>query len=625
VIEKNLKELLESHVLLSDGAMGTMLHGQGIGFDKCFDELNLTDPELILNIHAAYLQAGSDMIQTNTFGANHFKLARHGLEDKVGEINQQGVNLARKAIDMLPEPRDILVAGDVGPLGVRIAPYGRIQPEQAKLVFMEQLTVLANAGVDLFLFETFSDLFEIRSAIEAALEVRKDLGKQLLIFASMTFTRDDRTLLGDDPTRVTHQLVEAGADVIGVNCSGGPAQLLRLLGNMRSAEPNATLLVQPNAGWPEQVGGRIMYPADASYFGNYAQAFCKAGASVIGGCCGTTPEHILSMRKAIDESPQGCDDLDLFLTLPELAVEIEEIEKDLSPLARNLKQGKFCIAVEMDPPRGISTHKLVAGASLLADAGADVINVADSPMARMRMSAWAVCEVIKRQVGVDSTLHFPTRGRNLLRVQGDLLAAHALGIRNIFVVMGDPTSIGDYPEAMDDYDLVPSGLIKLIKQGFNTGVDHSGVSIGQPTSFFVGAALNLDPPDPIKEMKNLNRKISSGADFILTQPIYQSDKGRIFLEGFEKEYGKLDIPILTGILPLVSLKHATFLNNEVPGIDIPLEMMTQLEQAGSEAARAGVESAVRLINEIREWSQGVYIMPQFHRYDLIAEIIEKVR
>lgn len=623
--DNRILDILDSHMLLSDGAMGTMLHADGVGFKQSFDELNLTKPELILNIHEAYLAAGSDIIQTNTFGANRFKLSQHGLENKVEKINLKGVQIARQAIAGMQDQREILVAGDVGPLGVRIAPYGRIQPDQAGVAFREQLSALGNAGVDLFLLETFSDLFEIQSAIQAAIEVRKQIGGDIKIFASMTFTRDDRTLLGDDPSRVAHYLVDSGADVIGVNCSGGPAQLLRLLRSMRNAEPSVHMIVQPNAGWPEQVGGRIMYPADAEYFGNYAQAFCKAGASIVGGCCGTTPEHIHAMRKAIDENPHGCENLDMYLTLPEEVGEPDELSQELSPFARNLNQGKFCIAVEMDPPRGISTHKLVAGASLLADAGADVINVADSPMARMRMSAWAVCEVIQKQVGIDSTLHFPTRGRNLLRVQGDLLAAHALGIRNIFVVMGDPTSIGDYPEAMDNYDLVPSGLVKLIKQGFNAGIDHSGVSIGQPTAFFVGTALNLNPSNPKKEMKTLNRKIKAGADFILTQPIYQPEKGRIFLEMYEKEYGQLDRPILTGLLPLVSLKHATFLNNEVPGIDIPLSMIAQLEQAGENAARVGVQSAVNLGNEIRDWSQGLYIMPQFHRYDLVAEIVEALR
>ena len=279
----------------------------------------------------------------------------------------------------------------------------------------------------------------------------------------------------------------------------------------------------------------------------------------------------------------------------------------------------------MDPPRGLSTHKLLAGASLLAEAGADVINVADSPMARMRMSAWAVCDVVQRRVNVETTLHFPTRGRNLLRVQGDLLAAHALGIRNVFVVMGDPTSIGDYPEAMDNYDLVPSGLIKLIKQGFNMGVDHSGTSIGQPTSFFVGAALNLCPPDPEQEIKNLHRKIKSGADFFLTQPIYETEKARAFLGQYEAIHGKLDKPMLVGVLPLVSLKHANFLHHEVPGISIPDETLRRMEQAGEGASRVGVELAVELIQQIKPWAQGIYIMPQFSRFDLIAEIVEAVK
>jgi homocysteine S-methyltransferase len=293
--------------------------------------------------------------------------------------------------------------------------------------------------------------------------------------------------------------------------------------------------------------------------------------------------------------------------------------------AQKLASGKFCISVEMDPPRGLSTHKLLAGASLLHDAGADVINVADSPMARMRMSAWAVCDLVQRKVGVESTLHFPTRGRNLLRVQGDLLAAHAIGLRNVFVVMGDPTSIGDYPEAMDNYDLVPSGLIKLIKQGFNMGLDHSGTSIGQPTNFFVGAALNLCPPDMDNEIKNLHRKVKAGADFFLTQPIYRPEDGPKLLEAYEKKHGALNKPILAGILPLVSARHASFLHHEVPGVFIPDETLRRIESAGEDAARIGVELAVELIEKIKSWVQGIYIMPQFHRFDMVAEIIEAVK
>jgi homocysteine S-methyltransferase len=310
------------------------------------------------------------------------------------------------------------------------------------------------------------------------------------------------------------------------------------------------------------------------------------------------------------------------------SVSAEQVEVEAeapSPFAQRLAAGQFSVAVEMSPPRGLSTHKLLAGASLLADSGADVINVADSPMARMRMSAWAVCDVVKRQVGVDTTLHFPTRGRNLLRVQGDLLAAHALGIRNVFVVMGDPTSIGDYPEAMDNYDLVPSGLIKLIKGGFNAGVDHSGTSIGQPTAFFVGAALNLCPADPEREIKNLHRKVLNGADFFLTQPIYRPDDGPKLLEQYKAVHGALNRPILTGILPLVSKRHATFLHNEVPGVFIPDEFIQRIEATGEGGARVGVELAVELIEEIKGWAQGIYMMPQFHRYDMAAEIIEAVK
>jgi homocysteine S-methyltransferase len=398
--------------------------------------------------------------------------------------------------------------------------------------------------------------------------------------------------------------------------------LLRLLKAMRQAVPDGKFWVKPNAGWPEQVGGRIMYPADADYFGDYALAFCEAGASIVGGCCGTTPRHIAAMRLALDQNPAGCS-VQVLPASESLDASDAPEAGPSSKLAQELGKGKFIISAEMDPPRGLSTHKLIAGASLLAESGADVINVADSPMARMRMSAWAVCDVIQRQVGIETTLHFPTRGRNLLRVQGDLLAAHALGIRNVFVVMGDPTSVGDYPEAMDNYDLVPSGLIKLIKQGFNVGVDHSGTSIGQPTSFFVGAALNLNPAEPDQEVRNAHRKVQAGADFFLTQPIYRPEDGPSLLERYADKYGPLGKPVLVGVLPLVNARHASFLYHEVPGISIPEETRRRMEQAGDDGPRVGVELAVALIQAVRPWAQGVYLMPQFSRYDLVAEIIEK--
>jgi 5,10-methylenetetrahydrofolate reductase len=365
-----------------------------------------------------------------------------------------------------------------------------------------------------------------------------------------------------------------------------------------------------------------MYPADADYFGDYALSFRDAGACIVGGCCGTTPQHIAAMRKALDTNPQV--DQSHIAILPQ--EEFPDVAQEgPTKFAQKLTSGGFAISVEMDPPRGLSTHKLLAGASLLAEAGADVINVADSPMARMRMSAWAVCDVVQRKVGVETTIHFPTRGRNLLRVQGDLLAAHALGIRNIFVVMGDPTAIGDYPEAMDNYDLVPSGLIKLIKQGFNEGIDHSGTSIGQPTNFFVGAALNLCPPDMDNEIKNLRRKIKAGADFFLTQPVYHPEDGPRLLEAYEAKHGKFDKPILVGILPLVNVRHAKFLHNEVPGISIPEETRKRIEAAGDDGVKVGVEIMVKLVEQLKAWASGVYIMPQFHKYDMVAEIIERIK
>jgi homocysteine S-methyltransferase len=612
-------ERLSKETILADGAMGTMLHGRGIGFDKCFDELNLTHPSAVAEIHRAYIEAGAQLIITNTFGANRFKLAKHGLEERVAEINRASVDLAKRVVSA--SFRDVLVAGDVGPLGVRIAPFGRVQPEQARAAFTEQIQALAEAGADLIVIETFSDLYEIREAIRAARDIGARRESGLPIVASVTFTRDDRTVLGDNPIKVTRALNEEGVDVIGVNCSGGPAQLARILKQMVQAVPSAKFWVKPNAGWPEQVGGRIMYPADPEYFGEYALSFREMGACIVGGCCGTTPQHIAAMRRALDTAP--ATEPPHVSVLPHDEI-VETPQEQPTPFAQKLLSGGFAVSVEMDPPRGLSTHKLLAGASLLADAGADVINVADSPMARMRMSAWAVCDVVQRKVGVETTLHFPTRGRNLLRVQGDLLAAHALGIRNVFVVMGDPTAIGDYPEAMDNYDLVPSGLIKLIKQGFNAGVDHSGTSIGQPTSFFVGAALNLCPPDVETEIKNLHRKVKAGTDFFITQPIYRSQDGQSLLERYEAKYGRLNKPVLAGILPLVNVRHASFLHNEVPGIFIPEEARRRIEEAGENGGKVGVELAVDLIQQIKSWANGVYIMPQFHKFDMVAEIIEEV-
>jgi len=614
---KFLKWIHEEKPILADGAMGTYLHERGISFESCFDALNLDQPAVIADVHREYIDAGAHIVLTNTFGANAVKLAKHGLVEQLEHINAAGVELARRVVSA--SFKDVLIAGDVGPIGVRLAPFGRVQPEQARQIFSQQIAALIAAGVDLLVLETFTDKYEMREAINAAKAISADMP----IVASMTFTRDDRTLLGDDPRKVAKAFNDYGADVIGINCSGGPNQLTRILRKMHTALPQGRFWVKPNAGWPEQQEGRIFYPASAEYFGDYALAFWQAGANVIGGCCGTTPAHIRSMREMLDKT----DHIDQQLLPEHIAIHKEAEMEQAAPtgMARKLARGKFLIAVEMDPPRGLSTKKLLAGASLLADAGADVIDVADSPMARMRMSPWAVCSLIQRKAKIETVLHFPTRGRNLLRVQGDLLAAHALDVRNIFVIMGDPTAIGDYPEAMDNYDLVPSGLVKLIKQNFNTGIDHAGADIGKPTNFFAGAALNLNAPDPQREIKVLRRKMKGGADFFLTQPIYDTSLLDNFLLSYQQEHGEFPIPILVGILPLASDRHASFLHQEVPGITIPKSVYQRMQAAGNEGAREGIRIAVDLIQQLKSRAGGIYLMPAFNRFDHAAEIIESVK
>ena len=602
--------------LLFDGAMGTMIHARGVGFDQCFDELNLSNPALIADIHRGYIDAGAEVVLTNTFGANRYRLARHGLETRVGELNRAGVDLARRVI--LASFKNVYLAGDVGPLGVRLVPFGRVQLDQARDAFREQIAALVEAGVEVLLLETFSDLYEILEALNAAREVNPSVP----VIASMTFTRDDRTLLGNSPAEVAQTLHDAGADVIGINCSGGPTQLLRILKQAHDALPEARFFVKPNAGLPEQVGGRIMYPAGPAYFGEYAHAFRRAGASIIGGCCGTTPEHIRAMRAALDAPPDDHDPNGHHVTV----IEREEIAPADQPteLSQKLSARKFVTTVEMAPPRGLNTKKVLAAASMLQEAGADVINVSDSPMARMRMSPWAVANLIHEQVGVETILHFPTRGRNLLRVQGDLLAAHAINVRNLFVVMGDPTAIGDYPDATDNYDVVPSGLIQLIKEKFNAGTDYAGTDIGQPTSFYVGCAANLTPREPGGEIKTLRRKINAGADFALTQPIFDPQAACAFLEYYAEAQRKLPIPLVVGILPLANARHASFLHNELPGVSIPPELLSRMEET-SDPREEGIRIAVELIEQERDWVSGVYIMPPFGRYDVAAEIVERVQ
>jgi methionine synthase I (cobalamin-dependent)/5,10-methylenetetrahydrofolate reductase len=598
--------------LLADGAMGTLLIARGAKAGENLDALNLTDPDRVGAIHRDYIRAGAQIIETNTFGANRCKPSAVGLEDKLQDIIRAGVELARREAGGAGR---VLVAGSIGPLGVRMAPYGRVQPKEAEAAFREQASLLLQYGTDLLLIETMSDVREALAALRAAREAGAEC-----VGASMTYTRDGLTLLGDSPAEAARALAEAGADLIGVNCSSGPAQAIRILRSMRAAAHGARFSVMPNAGWPEMSGGRILYPAGPDYFGRYAAAFAEEGASVVGGCCGTTPEHIAAMRRALESfAPRKGGG-----AIPIKAPPEEQTAPAPEPtrLASKLAAGKFVVGVEVDPPKGFFTHKVLAGASMLSEAGADVINVADSPMARMRMSPWAICHLIQSEAGIETVLHFPTRGRNLLRLQGDLLAAHALGIRNLFVVMGDPTSIGDFPQAADNYDIVPSGLIRMIKESFNLGKDHAGREIGAPTAFFVGCALNLCAPDPHKEIGTLRRKLEAGADFILTQPVFEPGRAASFLKEYRREYGALEAPVLAGIMPLYGAKHAAFLHNEVPGMEIPEGIRARIERAGERAPAEGVRIAVELLRELKGVVQGAYITPPFGRYDLAAEIIE---
>jgi methionine synthase I (cobalamin-dependent)/5,10-methylenetetrahydrofolate reductase len=608
-------EQLDTQPLLCDGAMGTMIYSKAIPFERCFDELNLSNPALIADIHRAYIDAGADVIETNTFGANRLKLSEYGLADKVVDINQTAVRLARRVVDA--SFKEVFIAGSVGPLGPRLAPLGRLSANEARAAFREQVAALIEGGVDLLLFETFADLRELGEAIKAAREVSADIP----IVAQVTFTQDGRTPLGHTPQTVAEQLTNLPIDVIGINCSVGPADILRTLQSLAKFLPNGTRLsTQPNAGWPERVGGRIMYPAPPEYFGDYALAFIEAGTRLVGGCCGTTPEHITHMRAALDDPTREVPSPLVFSDEAQLTTSQDIVGP--TRMARQLAAGGFVIGVEMSPPKGFSTERILAGSTTLQAAGADAINLADSPRSRMRMSPWAVCHLIQDQLDMETVLHFPTRGRNILRVQGDLLAAHALNVRNIFVVMGDPTTIGEYPEALNEYDVVPSGLIKLLKQGFNQGVDYGGEPLLQPTNFLVGCAVNLTPTDPGREIKVLRRKIKNGADFALSQPIYDVSAAQAFITRYEEEYGPLNLHILAGVLPLYNARHAEFLHNEVPGINIPAEIRQRIRNAGKKGDREGLAMACELISQLRSFVHGIYLMPPFERFDLAAEIIE---
>ena len=598
--------------------MGTMLHQESHArADACFDAMNLDDSAVVREVHRAYIEAGADLIATNTFGANKFKLGAAGRSGQLAEINRRGVELAREAIAE-SGGRDVFVAGSVGPLGVGVAPYGGLSQAEAQSAFAEQLSALLEAGADLIQFETFR---EHRELLLAAAVLRK-LRPKLPVIAQATFYHEHLSYAGYPPARVATDLQRAGVDVIGVNCGSGPSGIAEALRQMRYAVPDAVFSAMPNAGFPEVVGGRILYPASAAYFADFATSVVSLGATVVGGCCGTRPEHIASMRAALDAPKSTIIDLHV----GEQAGEQEAQAPDApTELAERLASGQFTTTVEMAPPRSYRTEPLLQSARRLRAAGADLINVADTPAARMKMSAWAVAHLLQTQIGIETVLHFPTRGRNMLRVQGDLLASHALGLRNLFVVLGDPTRIGDFPDASDLNDVAPSRLIDVIKQGMNRGVDMAGHSIGKPSSFTVGCALNMGADDLDREIRILRKKQSAGADFALGQAVFEPGRIRRFQERYEELCGRaFDLPVLMALMPLRSLRQARFLDNEVPGISIPQEIMSRLAAAGKNATSLGLVIAQELLEEMTDLVQGAYIIPGGD-YDLAAEMVAWIK
>ncbi len=611
-----LLERLNEGPILCDGAMGTQLFALGIGFAQCFDELNLSQPELVQKIHRTYLEAGAEMIETNTFGANRIKLREHGLEDQLEQINHAGVRLARAMAEQYANGRRRFVLASVGPLGRRLQPLGQISASEALTIFREQISALSAAAPDGLILETIADLNEIQVAIRAAREVTN-----VPIIAQMTFAEDGRTILGHSPQEFAAALKEFDVQVIGANCSVGPARLFPVVEALLQHTKSFKVSAQPNAGWPEQVGDRLLYPSTPDYFAQFARRAVEAGVSIIGGCCGTTPDHIRAMRRALDQLVPAELEIERIEVVSAPAAEKKPLVEGPTALAKKLAEGKFVVSVEVDPPRGGDASHLLEAARLLKSHGVDVLNVADTPMARMRMSPWALCYLVQSQVGMETVLHFPTRGRNLLRVMGDLLAAHALGVRNLFVVMGDPPSHGDYPQATDQHDIVPSGLVRLIKQQLNAGQDGAGKSIAHATFFHVGVALNMGAENIDKEISVLKKKIEAGADFALTQPIYEPLVCRRFVERVRERLGSVPVPILMGVLPLASTRHAEFLHNELPGFSLPESVRERMRQAGKKGRTEGTKLAQELLLEARDCIQGVYIMPAFERWQTVMDVM----
>jgi homocysteine S-methyltransferase len=608
---------LEAGPLLCDGAMGTMLYARGVSLDACFDVLNLNNPRLVQAIHAQYVAAGADCIETNTFGANRFKLAVHGLEGRVREINRAGVRLARDVRESAG--RDVFVLGSIGPLGKYLAPLGTVTAEEARAVFREQAEALLEGGVDAFIVETFSDLAEIALAIEA---VRA--GSDLPIVAQMAFSDEGVTFTGRPAAEVARTLAALGVQAVGANCSVGSSTLYEVLEQMAPAAGGLPLVIQPNAGLPSRIGERLIYLSSPAYMAEYAGRMVEAGARLVGGCCGTTPEHIAAMRRVLDEKTAVRREVPRPVVMVSAAAVREtaglHAARPATVLERKLRDREFAVTVELDPPRGHTVEKLVQGAKLLKERGVAIVDINDGSLGRVRMAVLPTALLVREATGLDVNMHFTCRDRNLMGIQADLLGAHALDVRNILAMTGDPPRAGDYVDATAVFDVDGVGLIEIIRR-MNEGLDATNSSIGAPTSFHVGAALNPAAAEAGREIERFHRKLQAGARWVQTQPVYDLEA----LDRFLAAAGGSPVPVLVGVLPLHSFRHAEFLHNEVPGISIPEPVRRRLREAGDGALRAGIEMAQELVRETRRRYAGVYLMPSFGRFEVVAEVLDALR
>jgi methionine synthase I (cobalamin-dependent)/5,10-methylenetetrahydrofolate reductase len=611
---QNFLDFIESNVVVFDGAMGTRLYEKGVYINRVYDELSLSQPTLIKEIHQEYLDAGAMVLETNTFGANRFKLAPHGLVDKLEAINFQAAKIAREVAG-----GKAWVAGSIGPLGIRIEPWGKTSVQEAEDAFREQANGLLAGGVDLFILETFFDLNELHQAIKA---VRSLTDKPII--ASMTINEDGFALYGTSVDVFTAKLNEWPVDLIGLNCSVGPKTIFEALEKML-ALTNKPLIAQPNAGLPKVVDGRMIYLSNPEYFGEYARRFIQLGVRGVGGCCGTTPEHIKWAVNAVKSlAPGGKKELaGILQTEVKPKAEIKLIEQDKkSNLGAKIAKKEFVVTAELTPPKGCDASSVIVKAQQLKDLGIDAINIPDGPRASARLSPLALALLIKQKVGIETILHYCCRDRNILGIQSDLLGAYALGLRNILAITGDPPKVGNYPQATAVFDIDAIGLVNIIHR-LNNGHDLGNNPIGEPTGFLAGVGVNPGAIDLELEISRFEWKVDAGAEFAITQPVFDPD----FLESFLEKIKHVRIPVLAGIWPLASLKNAEFMNNEVPGASVPEHILERLRKAESiEEQRAeGITIACEALERVKGLVDGVQLSVPFGRVENVAKIIEVLK